>query len=115
MTSFIFNYNTFYNYYTNRNNLFTDTRVNKPLLNLFLNEPSPNIVQSTSTTTCSDKFITIGVGVGGTGGIGVYIKQRPNRTLLFTIPTKINGVYWDFHYHFGITYFSGNRPIVFFS
>ena len=112
MTSFVFDYNTFYNYYTNPNNLFIDSRQDNPELNYYLNEYNPG--QIPITKSCPNKFITIGVGIKGSGGIGIYIEKLSNRRLLFTIPTEINGKYWDNHYHFGIKLFNGKGNLIFF-
>jgi hypothetical protein len=112
MTSFIFNYNNFYNYYTNPNNLFTDSRNNKPILNHYRLEYITG--QTPIPTQCPNQFITIGVGIRGSGGVGVYIQILPNRKLLFTIPTEINGQYWDYHYHFGRASFYNKGNLIFF-
>lgn len=86
---FIFDYQTFYNYYTDSNNpdLYLD-QTPETLTYYFKSHPTPNSPKY---------FITI-------GGTKIYItdQNKSTKDLLFSIPTIINGEFYDNHYHFGI-------------
>lgn len=93
---FTFNYEIFYNYYTDDSNpdIKTDPLLPRPIL-YFYNRPKP--IKPPKMGKLSDKFIEI-------DGINIYISKEKSNTssLLFTIPKELNGKLYDFHYHFGI-------------
>jgi hypothetical protein len=92
-TKTIFDFTTFYNYYTNNSNI----TVGAPFTMKY------HCKNTIRTANNSGKYITI-------DGKKLYISILPpnpveNRitpALLFTIPTTINGVLWDTHYHFAV-------------
>jgi len=93
-TPIIFNYDTFYKYYTNKNNVNRST--DPPTLKY-------NDDFTVKSKKKSGKYIFI-------DGNRLYIDLLPknlvaNRVkdaLIFTTPTLINGELWDTHYHFGV-------------
>jgi hypothetical protein len=93
-TPIIFDFGTFYKYYTNKNNVRTSTTP------LTLQYYDNFVVKSKKK---SGKFIVI-------NGNNFYIDILPKNVasdritdaVLFTTPTLINGALWDTHYHFGV-------------
>jgi hypothetical protein len=100
--SYLFDFNTFYNYYINVTNLLHDPTT--IAISYFTHNPRPTI-STPSLKSNSNYYITIGGGI-----IRVYItvlldyngQPLPSKNLLFTIPTLINNIYYDNHYHFGL-------------
>jgi hypothetical protein len=94
--TFIFDYNTFINYYNNSANILIDTAT-KPNLFYYKNLSAPN--QIPETKIWPKKYIII-------GGTQIFIEHIPkknyNDEFYFTIPTYNNNKFWDDHYHFGI-------------
>ena len=92
MSHFTFEYDTFYNYYTDINNpniYTTDVTESNVELHYYING-------KLKTTTLSNRYIKV-------NGIDIYIKINPkNRDILFTTPHKIDDKIYDFHYHFGM-------------
>ena len=93
---FVFDYLTFLDYYSNHKNLQKDFLGVGPLY-YFVNE---NNKPAKSVVLLQD-YITV-------DGKKIYVKIHPNKrhpervpAVLFTIPTLINGVLYDIHYHFG--------------
>ena len=92
---FKYNYDAFYNYYTNNANLHTynhnglKLKYFKDIPRPTQNKPFDNILPTT--------YISI-------RGMPIYVNalNTNSKDLLFTIPTYINGEWWDNHYHFGI-------------
>lgn len=118
-TNIIFNYMTFYNYYTNPSNFITETN-NKDCVELyyFTNTKNKSQIASKSNPKCT--YIEV-------NGIKIYIstadrnhvftnldgnKQiEKTHMLLFSIPTLIGGILFDVHYHFGIRHDAYKMPI----
>jgi len=89
-----FDYETFYNYYTNDSNLEKDNSSLNTTIWYYENTQYKN--QQPIDTILSKKYIVI-------NNTKLYIKQLDSSSkLLFTIPTLIDNKLWDFHYHFGI-------------
>lgn len=97
--SFKFDYDKFYNYYTDvSNNCMKDLTNENTKLYFYRNikNSKPPV-----TTDLSCHYILI-------DDVKVYITPVPiknnidNKALLFTIPTKIDDKFYDFHYHFGL-------------
>ena len=87
-----FDYDAFYNYYTNDSNLEKDNSKLNTTIWYYLNAPYKN--QPPIDTILSNKYIII-------NNTKLYIKKLDSNKLLFTIPTLIENKLWDFHYHFG--------------
>lgn len=92
---FIFDYLTFLDYYSNHKNLQKDFIGIGPLY-YFVNKNKPA------------KFVNLLEDYILVDGIKIYVKIHPNKrhpervpAVLFTIPTFINNVLYDVHYHFG--------------
>jgi hypothetical protein len=97
MTSPIpFDYNIFYNYYKDTNNLKIDPtpRTSKYFENYKIKYDNKN-----------EKYIEI-------KGKRVYVKVKPNNKILFSILEESDepNIYWDDHYHFGIVRDFGYTP-----
>lgn len=108
ISGFKFNYKTFYDYYTNPDNIIRDDSkgVNMYFYNDKTNKPKP-------AKKSADKYSYIEIN-----GSKIYVsesnklrqykdrygKMNPEYTygLLFSIPTVINGEIFDFHYNFGM-------------
>ena len=84
-----FDYDIFYNYYTDPVNLEKNKK--KTTIWYYKNTPHPN--QKAVFSKISNKHITINNTI-------LYVKKKGSG-FLFTIPKKINNKWWDFHYHFG--------------
>lgn len=99
----MFDYDTFYNYYTNPSNVTRDP--NPPRVK-FYDDNNPQDI----TTSTGDTYITI-------NGTKYYIKPKPRSglmlrdSIMFTLPTAIPGYsgLWDFHYHFGMKKIGSNN------
>lgn len=88
--SFIFNYDTFYNYYINKTNCIKDDSTS---IIYFHNSEKYKLPK---TTERSKYYILV-------DNVKIYIKSdEKNKTLLFTIPTVYKNKLYDVHYHFGI-------------
>ena len=88
--SFIFNYDTFYNYYINKANCIKDDSTSTIYFHNSEKYKSPK------TTERSKYYILV-------DNVKIYIKSDgKNKTLLFTIPTVYKNKLYDVHYHFGI-------------
>jgi hypothetical protein len=93
-TSIIFDFDTFYKYYTNKRNVNIST---EPLTLKYYDDFTIKKINK------SGNYIII-------NGNNLYIdilpknqsKGRIKNALLFTTPTPINGELWDTHYHFGV-------------
>jgi hypothetical protein len=97
MTTYNFDYNIFYNYYTDTNNLLIDPP-NNNIIYYFYNEPGPRS-QKEIPVPHPLNYITIN------NGTKVYITELSNKQLLFTLPTLINNKLWSNHYSFGTEIF----------
>jgi hypothetical protein len=86
-SSFTFNYNQFYNYYSDKSNTLSEKT---PLTAYYYKIGSSKTYSNNSLK----KYIII-------DNEKFYVTVNNNK-LLFTFPQFINGVYWDFHYHFGL-------------
>jgi len=93
MSNFQFDYDTFYKYYTNDDNIKTKDMTPKEIWfyrHSNSEEPEKDIL--------SNKYILV-------NGIEVFIsKSKENNDkdeLFFTIPTEIENKLWDIHFHFG--------------
>ena len=93
MSSFMFDYTTFYNYYNDKTKLINDPTPSD--IYYFLYPSGPRITNPIKSVN-SDYYITI------SGGIRVYISQLVNGDILFTIPNEINSLFYADHYHFGL-------------
>jgi hypothetical protein len=90
MTNIIqFDYDIFYNYYSNILNLEENNR--NTIVWYYKNTPHPK--QQPFYSKLSNTHIIINNTI-------VYVKQKGSG-FLFTIPKKFNNKWWDFHYHFG--------------
>jgi hypothetical protein len=87
--SFIFDYNQFYNYYTDKSNPYIYTDL-KPPITYYYKKASSKI----HTNNSLKEYILI-------NNDKYYITKNKGH-ILFTFPVLIDGNYWDFHYHFGI-------------
>lgn len=92
---FIFDYLTFLDYYSNTKNLQKDSIGVGPLY-YFINKNKPAKI-----VNLLDYYITV-------DGVKIYVKILPNKrhptrvpAVLFTVPTIINNIMYDVHYHFG--------------
>lgn len=85
--NFIFNYNQFYDYYTNSTNLLVDKA---PPVTLFY-KPFSTTIHKCETLK---EYIIV-------DNKKFYVTYD-NGKLLFTFPVFIDNNYWDFHYHFGV-------------
>jgi len=94
--SYIFNYNDFYNYYTNPSNVITDT---SDCVSLYYFMDSDKIKKMNISNPKCTYIIVNGVKIYIT--IDIKKKAQPPYGLLFSIPTTINHTLFDFHYHFG--------------
>jgi hypothetical protein len=96
----LFNYNVFYNYYTDVSNLEIDNSLPRPIINFYHSDTKS---KKPSTSTLSKYYIII-------DNLKIYVSSYepktidddPNKRLLFTIPVIINNKIYDFHYYFGI-------------
>ena len=95
----IFNYNIFYNYYTDASNLEIENLLPRPIINFYHSDTKS---KKPSTSTLSKHYIII-------DNLKIYVSSYtsktdddPNKRLLFTIPVIINDKMYDFHYYFGI-------------
>lgn len=93
MSNFQFDYDTFYNYYTNDDNIKTKDMSPKEIWfyrHSYSEEPEKDIL--------SNKYILV-------NGTEVFISKskenNDNDELFFTIPTEIENKLWDIHFHFG--------------
>jgi len=107
MSNYLFNYATFYNYYTNPNNVITDK--NDCVKLLFFNKTKKVSDEKIRDEKCN--YIII-------DGVKIYISEpgkgnnykdkngqiisEKTYGLLFSIPILIDDKLFDFHYHFGI-------------
>lgn len=85
-----FDYDVFYQYYTNINNLLIDN--NPPITFFYIRT---NVLDSNETSPRFFIYIN---------NIAVYITylSKHKQEILFSIPTIINNKVYDNHYHFGI-------------
>jgi len=93
MSNFHFDYDTFYNYYTDDTNLKTDDLSPKEI---WFYKKGKSKYQIPTKSILSNKYIKI-------KDEKLYISEikSENKELLFTIPTTIGDKIWDFHFHFG--------------
>ena len=100
---FIFDYDTFYNYYTDPANLYID---DTPRPNVYFFNRS-DITKPPKLSTISKNYIIV-------NEVKIYITEvKQTKALLFTIPTSIGGIFFDFHYHFGVRHINPKvDPIV---
>jgi len=99
MASFLYEYDKFYDYYTNPNNYVVDNSPRK-IIWYYIDEPYTN--QKPLSVKLSRKYIVV-------NNKQLYIKTTNTGGILFTFPVKINGKLWDFHYHFGLSDFKNNK------
>lgn len=117
---YTFKYDTFYNYYTNDDNLITDKDDSISLYSFLIENAPPdnsdcneNRIERgkkiiTKKTTNAAKICESTCKHIMVKGTKFYItapeKHRDTyKTLYFTIPTNINGTTFDFHYTFGLS------------
>lgn len=116
MSNYLFNYATFYNYYTNPDNIITDK--NDCLKLLFFNKAKKVSHANTADEKCN--YIII-------DGVKIYISEpgkgnnykdkngqiisEKTYGLLFSIPILIDDKLFDFHYHFGIRHDNYEKQI----
>ena len=103
--SFYFDYDIFYNYYTESSNLETDKQFSK--INIWYYASTQS--REPTKTKLSQKYITI-------NNTKIHIRKLGD-SLLFTIPTEIGDKLWDFHFRFGKTIIvknNENHPAVYF-
>ena len=102
--SYIFNYTNFYNYYTNPNNVITDTNDCVSLYHFMdkIKKAKKSALKCTYIVVNSIKiYITVD------NKKNIYINHNGEEItentygLLFSVPTMINDTLFDFHYHFG--------------
>jgi hypothetical protein len=113
----IFNYETFYNYYTNPNNVVTDK--NDCVKLLFFNKSHKKVSDEKNTDEKCNYIIINGVKIyiSETGKSHSYIDKNGETIsektygLLFSIPTLIGKKLFDFHYHFGIRHDNYEKQI----
>jgi hypothetical protein len=117
MPNYIFNYATFYNYYTNPNNVITDK--NDCVKLLFFNKSDKKVSKENNTDEKCNYIIIDGVKIyiSETGKSNNYkdkngqIISEKTYGLLFSIPTLIGKKLFDFHYHFGIRHDNYEKQI----
>ena len=93
MAGLHFDYNRFYNYYTDPRNVVQDV---SQCVKYYHNNPGQRQILHNGHT--GHTYITV-------GGTKYYITAYPSkRDILFTLPTNIPGQtgQWSFHYHFGV-------------
>lgn len=97
-----FDYQTFFRYYTNPQNV-TREPLPRPRIQFFHN--NTGIIYDDSL---GDTSITI-------HGVKYYIKLYPKKGIQFTLPTTIPDVSgeWDFHYHFGTRIINAKNKYIF--
>jgi hypothetical protein len=113
----IFNYATFYNYYTNPNNVVTDK--NDCVKLLFFNKSHKKVSDEKNTDEKCNYIIINGIKiyVSETSKSHSYIDKNGETIsektygLLFSIPTLIGKKLFDFHYHFGIRHDNYEKQI----
>jgi hypothetical protein len=91
MNSFYFDYDTFYNYYTEDSHLIPDYSNPREIWH-YKKEKYTN--QPPEKNTLSDKYIKV-------GNTKIYISKTGTDGLYFTIPEQIGDKLWDNHFHFG--------------
>lgn len=66
-----------------------------------------DIAKPPKLSTISNNYVIV-------NGVKIYITEvKQTKALLFTIPTSIGGILFDFHYHFGVRYINPKvDPIV---
>jgi len=96
MSSYIFNYNDFYNYYTNPSNVITNTN---DCVSLYYFMDSDKIKKMKKSHPKCTYIVVNGIKIY----ISIDIKKntQPPYGLHFSVPTMINDTLFDFHYHFG--------------
>jgi hypothetical protein len=94
-TPFIFDYNQFLQYYTNKSNLLVDS---SPPVTYYFKSPSTSPYVTSSTKMYTNKTSPEHIVIDNTR----FYVRKLNRDILFTFPQFIDGKYWDFHYHFGV-------------
>ena len=107
MSNYLFNYATFYNYYTNPDNIITDK--NNCVKLLFFNKSKKVSDAKIRDEKCNYIIIDgVKIYISETGKSHSYkdkneqIISEKTYGLLFSIPTLIGKKLFDFHYHFGI-------------
>lgn len=96
MSSYIFNYTNFYNYYTNPSNVITDPN---DCVSLYYFMDSDKIKKMKKSNPKCSYIIVNGIKIYIT--IDIKKNTQPPYGLLFSVPTMINDTLFDFHYHFG--------------
>jgi hypothetical protein len=111
MRNYIFNYDKFYNFYTNQKNLIIN-KDDSVVLNFFNKTTKkgvklPKICEPKQTDERYQYIIINGykIYIADYSKTGRAENQKDDsKELLFSIPTEINGKLYDFHYHFGISF-----------
>lgn len=111
MSNYIFNYNKFYNFYTNQKNLITN-KDDSVVLHFFNKSTKkgtkiPKICEPKQTDERCQYVIINGykIYIADYSKTGRAENQKEDsKELLFSIPTEIHGKLYDFHYHFGISF-----------
>ena len=89
-----FNYDLFYNYYTDRHNPKIKTFSENQQIAYFYVKNKKTHKVTLLHDILSKKYITI-------NNKTVHIKKIGKNELLFSIPQEINNILWDNHFHFG--------------
>lgn len=90
-TPYIFDYMTFYNYYTDPKHVFIDPNT-KPNLWFY----------KTNITTENPSFKPWPKTYILVGGVPIYVSIDRDYRIYFTFPHFENNMFWDNHYHFGL-------------
>lgn len=107
MSSFYFDYDKFYKYYTNESNLEKEDDTFNDTVWYYTKTPYNN--QIPEETELSKFYITI-------NNEKIHIKKQGNG-LLFTVPKEKDNKLWDDHYHFGKRVIEKDKkriPVVYF-
>jgi hypothetical protein len=107
MSNYVFNYDKFYNFYTNQKNLITN-KDDSVVLHFFNKTTKkgvkiPKICEPKQTDERCQYIIINGykIYIADYSKTGRAENQKEDsKELLFSIPTEINGKLYDFHYHF---------------
>lgn len=87
----IFDYTQFFLYYSDVNNLLLDP--NPPTMYYYKKDYQSKIPPY--PTNITGHYIDI-------DNNKVYVNILNSNSIIFSIPTNVNGILWDNHYHFGI-------------
>lgn len=98
MPSYVFDYKTFYNFYTNPSNYYIDSDPVRPTIMFYPYDT--NVPEKYKTPPINKNLPSTYILVNGKQ---VYLTIHGHNELFFTIPRKDkDGQLWDDHYHFGL-------------